>query len=72
MSRSYRYSPEHSSNRGERQNNRRGDRRERRLIRHLAELADSFVLPPSDGSSHASSRAGGQQNFIPATAMARR
>jgi hypothetical protein len=48
MSRSYRYSPEsgHSNTGGERHNNRRSHRRERRLVSELAAQADAFVLPP--------------------------
>lgn len=43
MSRSYRYSSDKGDFGGERQNKRRGNRRERRLIRHLAEQSDAFM-----------------------------
>jgi len=43
MSRSYRYSSDKDGNGGERQNKRRGNRRERRLVRHLAEQSDTFM-----------------------------
>ena len=43
MSRSYRYSSHKDGNGGERQNKRRGNRRERRLIQQLAEQADTFM-----------------------------
>jgi hypothetical protein len=43
MSRSYRYSSDKGDFGGERQNKRRGNRRERRLVRQLAEQADGFM-----------------------------
>lgn len=43
MSRSYRYSADKGDFGGERQNMRRGNRRERRLVRQLAEQADTFM-----------------------------
>ncbi|MCC7531152.1 MAG: hypothetical protein IT342_21780 [Candidatus Melainabacteria bacterium] len=74
MSRSYRYSPEsgHSNTGGERHNDRRSNRRERRLVSELAAQADAFVLPPrAEPSTNAGFRS--ENRFsTPATSAARR
>ncbi len=58
MSRSYRHSHDAgNSNTGrDRQNKRRSNRRERRLITELAAQADSFVSPLLSGTMHVGSR----------------
>jgi len=75
MSRSYRYSPEsgNSNTGGERQNNRRVDRRSRRLVQELAAQADAFVLPShAQLGSNAGSRSSGRHSGHPANSAARR
>lgn len=76
MSRSYRYSPESGGNHtgGKRQNNRRTNRRDRRLMQQLAEIADTFVSPLSlqPSAQHAGGFRSERQFSTPANSTARR
>lgn len=72
MSRSYRFSPEHGYNDG-RQNNRRGDRRARRIMEEIAAQVDAFVVPQTAQFSIAGGfRQPGRQQNSPARSVARR
>ncbi len=73
MSRSYRHSHDAgNSNTGrDRQNKRRSNRRERRLITELASQADSFVSPLLSGLSSNAGFASERQFSNPAVSASR-
>ena len=75
MSRSYRFSPESGVNdtASKRQNDRRHTRRDIRLLRQLADIADAFVPPLSNEPlAHLAGDFGSQRRFSNPAKPARR